>query len=105
MELESEKAPVSVCSPQHHRTGCVAEQDRAVAEARDHRLLLLGGRLAAAPEEEVPRGPRHEPGVDFRTDEQQRARFSRLEQGVGYLKAVDEPGALLSDVERRDVRY
>ena len=40
----------------------VAEQHGAVAEARQHRLLLLGGRLAAAAEEEVPGLPRHNKG-------------------------------------------
>jgi hypothetical protein len=43
--------------------------------------------------------------MDLGAHQQHRARLARLEQRVGDLKSVDEPGALLPDVERGDVRH
>jgi len=56
--LEPEDAALALAGPEHHCAPRVSEQHRAIAEARHHRLLFLGGRLAAAAEEEVPGLPK-----------------------------------------------
>src|SRR5581483_870046 len=47
--------------------------------------------------------PRHVPRVDLGADEQKPLGLARAQERVGDLEPVDEAGALLADVERRDV--
>jgi len=54
VELEPEGAALALAGPAHHCARRVSEQHGAIAEAPHHRLLLVGGRLAAGTEEEVP---------------------------------------------------
>src|SRR4029453_16565466 len=46
--------------------------------------------------------PRHEAGVDLRADEEDRLRHPGADVRVHELQTVEEPGALLTDVEAGD---
>jgi len=106
VEQAVDDAPIGVVSRlYHHRAGAVAEENETVAGLGV--LLELLGRYSPIdlPQHRFPGliRPRNQRCVHLRSDDQYFAMLTGADQGVGKLQRIHETGALLADIEARDV--
>ena len=101
VQLLVEDPALAVRGLEHHRRRRVPEEHGEVAEARVPGVLFRRGRgfCPAVQVLELRGRPRHEAGVDLGPHEEDRPRQARADVGVHELQTVEEPRALLADVE------
>ncbi len=88
----------------HHRARPVAEEHGAVPILRIQGSLGFRDFAILEADGDVPAVlPRHERGMDIGPDQEQPLVFATADQRIREVQPVQKAGALLADVERRDI--